>query len=101
MRKCTDLFLIWRGLRRGQATAHSRCSGPASATMSHQTPLGTSMPQANCLDLWREKNDQLVQQAKVMRRLLGPWLCSPQIAERRFAMDLPQPVRRGLSLTSP
>lgn len=42
-----------------------RCPGPASATMSHQTSLGTSVPQANCLDLWREKNDQLVRQAKV------------------------------------
>ncbi|XP_032978295.1 Fanconi anemia group G protein isoform X3 [Rhinolophus ferrumequinum] len=33
--------------------------------MSHQTPLGTSVPPANCLDLWKEKNDQLVRQAKV------------------------------------
>ncbi|XP_025708594.2 Fanconi anemia group G protein isoform X3 [Callorhinus ursinus] len=41
------------------------CPGPASATMSHQTPLGSSVPHASCLDLWREKNDQLVRQAKV------------------------------------
>ncbi|XP_032716348.1 Fanconi anemia group G protein isoform X2 [Lontra canadensis] len=33
--------------------------------MSYQTPLGTSVPHASCLDLWREKNDQLVRQAKV------------------------------------
>ncbi|XP_066223850.1 Fanconi anemia group G protein isoform X1 [Saccopteryx leptura] len=33
--------------------------------MSHQTPLASSVPQANCLDLWREKNDWLVRQAKV------------------------------------
>lgn len=33
--------------------------------MSHHTPLDSSVPQANCLDLWREKNDQLVRQAKV------------------------------------
>ncbi|XP_044121388.1 Fanconi anemia group G protein isoform X3 [Neovison vison] len=33
--------------------------------MSHQTPLGTSVPHTSCLDLWREKNDQLVRQAKV------------------------------------
>ncbi|XP_008140163.2 Fanconi anemia group G protein [Eptesicus fuscus] len=37
--------------------------------MSHQTPLGSSVPQANCLDLWREKNDQLVRQAKVAQDL--------------------------------
>lgn len=33
--------------------------------MSHQNPLGTSVPHTSCLDLWREKNDQLVRQAKV------------------------------------
>ncbi|XP_045878490.1 Fanconi anemia group G protein [Meles meles] len=33
--------------------------------MSHQTPLGISVPHASCLDLWREKNDQLVRQVKV------------------------------------
>ncbi|XP_019584568.2 Fanconi anemia group G protein isoform X1 [Rhinolophus sinicus] len=33
--------------------------------MTHQTPVGTSVPPDNCLDLWREKNDQLVRQAKV------------------------------------
>ncbi|XP_054440977.1 Fanconi anemia group G protein [Pteronotus mesoamericanus] len=33
--------------------------------MSHQTPLGSSVPQANCLDLWRAENDRLVRQAKV------------------------------------
>ncbi|KAM7092481.1 Fanconi anemia group G protein isoform 3-T4 [Molossus nigricans] len=37
--------------------------------MSHQTPLGSSVPQVNCLDLWREKNDQLVRQAKVAQDL--------------------------------
>nr|KAF6331682.1 FA complementation group G [Pipistrellus kuhlii] len=37
--------------------------------MSHQTPLGSSGPQANCLGLWREKNDQLVRQAKVAEHL--------------------------------
>ncbi|XP_057580836.1 Fanconi anemia group G protein isoform X2 [Hippopotamus amphibius kiboko] len=41
------------------------CLGPASATMAHKTPLGSSASQASCLDLWREKNDQLVRQAKV------------------------------------
>ncbi|XP_008580634.1 PREDICTED: Fanconi anemia group G protein [Galeopterus variegatus] len=33
--------------------------------MSHQTRLGSSEPRASCLDLWREKNDWLVRQAKV------------------------------------
>ncbi|XP_037350859.1 Fanconi anemia group G protein [Talpa occidentalis] len=33
--------------------------------MFYQTPLGSSPPHANCLDLWKEKNDQLVKQAKV------------------------------------
>ncbi|ELW70284.1 Transitional endoplasmic reticulum ATPase [Tupaia chinensis] len=32
--------------------------------MSHQTPLDSASP-ASCLDLWREKNDQLVGQVKV------------------------------------
>ncbi|XP_036712351.1 Fanconi anemia group G protein isoform X4 [Balaenoptera musculus] len=33
--------------------------------MAHRTPPGSSASHASCLDLWREKNDQLVQQAKV------------------------------------
>ncbi|XP_070231800.1 Fanconi anemia group G protein isoform X6 [Bos mutus] len=33
--------------------------------MAHQTPLGSSASHVSCLDLWREKNDQLVRQAKV------------------------------------
>ncbi|XP_014652970.1 PREDICTED: Fanconi anemia group G protein isoform X2 [Ceratotherium simum simum] len=37
--------------------------------MSHETPLGSSAPHASCLDLWRERNDQLVRQAKVAQGL--------------------------------
>ncbi|KAM5258409.1 Fanconi anemia group G protein isoform 2-T3 [Hipposideros larvatus] len=48
--------------------------------MSHQTSLGTSVPQANCLDLWREKNDQLVRQAKVAQDA-GPPLRRQQLAQ--------------------
>ncbi|XP_058927649.1 Fanconi anemia group G protein [Kogia breviceps] len=33
--------------------------------MAHRTPPGSSASHASCLDLWRENNDQLVQQAKV------------------------------------
>ncbi|XP_022456021.1 Fanconi anemia group G protein isoform X2 [Delphinapterus leucas] len=33
--------------------------------MAHRTPPGSSASHASCLDLWREKNDQLIQQAKV------------------------------------
>ncbi|XP_057169534.1 Fanconi anemia group G protein isoform X2 [Ursus arctos] len=68
VRKRRDPSPLGWGPRRGRAypaTAPSRCPGPASATMSHQTPLGSSVPHASCLDLWREKNDQLVRQAKV------------------------------------
>ncbi|XP_006898614.1 PREDICTED: Fanconi anemia group G protein [Elephantulus edwardii] len=32
-----------------------------------QAPLDTIAPRSSCLDLWREKNDQLVRQAKVTR----------------------------------
>lgn len=97
MRKSTDPSARRCGLRRRQAyplAALSRCPGPAWATMSHQTPLGSLVPQANCLDLWRDKNDQLVRQAKVMR-LLGPSFCSPKIPERGFAVNLPQPMGKG------
>ncbi|XP_016078477.1 PREDICTED: Fanconi anemia group G protein isoform X1 [Miniopterus natalensis] len=48
--------------------------------MSCQTPLATSVPQANCLDLWREKNDQLVRQAKVAQDL-GLSLRRQQLAQ--------------------
>ncbi|XP_007522894.2 Fanconi anemia group G protein [Erinaceus europaeus] len=37
--------------------------------MTQQCPLGLSAPPANCLDLWREKNDQLVRQTKVAQDL--------------------------------
>ncbi|XP_055282942.1 Fanconi anemia group G protein isoform X4 [Moschus berezovskii] len=33
--------------------------------MAHKTTLGSSASHVSCLDLWREKNDQLVRQAKV------------------------------------
>ncbi|XP_029057436.1 Fanconi anemia group G protein [Monodon monoceros] len=33
--------------------------------MAHRTLPGSSASHASCLDLWREKNDQLIQQAKV------------------------------------
>lgn len=72
----------------------SRCPGPASATISHQTPLSSSGPHTSCLDLWREKNDQLVRQAKVTR-LLGPSLWSAKIPERGFPTDLAQLMGRG------
>lgn len=68
MRRRRDPSPLGWGPRRGRAYPSgtpSRCPGPASATMSHQTPLGSSVPHASCLDLWREKNDQLVRQAKV------------------------------------
>ncbi|XP_047555542.1 Fanconi anemia group G protein isoform X4 [Lutra lutra] len=68
LRKRKDPSPLRWGPRRGRAylsAVPSRCPTPASATMSHQTPLGTSVPHASCLDLWREKNDQLVRQAKV------------------------------------
>ncbi|XP_040337520.1 Fanconi anemia group G protein isoform X2 [Herpailurus yagouaroundi] len=68
MQKRTDPSPLGWGSRRGRAylsAAPSRGLGPASATLSHQTPLGSSGPHASCLDLWREKNDQLVRQAKV------------------------------------
>ncbi|XP_045324480.1 Fanconi anemia group G protein isoform X2 [Leopardus geoffroyi] len=68
MQKRTDPSPLGWGPRRGRAylpAAPSRGLGPASATLSHQTPLGSSGLHASCLDLWREKNDQLVRQAKV------------------------------------
>nr|XP_025708596.1 Fanconi anemia group G protein isoform X4 [Callorhinus ursinus] len=68
LRRRRDPSPLGWGPRRGRAYPSgtpSRCQGPASATMSHQTPLGSSVPHASCLDLWREKNDQLVRQAKV------------------------------------
>ncbi|XP_025708596.2 Fanconi anemia group G protein isoform X2 [Callorhinus ursinus] len=68
LRRRRDPSPLGWGPRRGRAYPSgtpSRCPGPASATMSHQTPLGSSVPHASCLDLWREKNDQLVRQAKV------------------------------------
>ncbi|XP_047623794.1 Fanconi anemia group G protein isoform X3 [Phacochoerus africanus] len=37
--------------------------------MAHKTLLGSSASHASCLDLWREKNDQLVRQAKVAQNL--------------------------------
>ncbi|XP_058551005.1 Fanconi anemia group G protein [Neofelis nebulosa] len=72
MQKRTDLSPLGWGPRRGRAylsAAPSRGLGPASATLSHQTPLGSSGLHASCLDLWREKNDQLVRQAKVAQDL--------------------------------
>lgn len=92
MQKRTDPSPLGRGPRRGRAylsAAPSRGLGPASATLSHQTPLGSSGLHASCLDLWREKNDQLVRQAKVTW-LLGPLLCSPKLSEGGFPVDLPQ-----------
>lgn len=86
------------GPRRGRAYLSgfpSRCPTPASATMSHQTPLGTSVPHTSCLDLWREKNDQLVRQAKVTR-LLGPSLTRKGVSGGFTAAE-----EEGLSLTSP
>ncbi|XP_027470658.1 Fanconi anemia group G protein isoform X2 [Zalophus californianus] len=68
VRRRRDPSPLGWGPRRGRAYPSgtpSRCPGPASATMSHQTPLGSSVPHPSCLDLWREKNDQLVRQAKV------------------------------------
>ncbi|XP_058379408.1 Fanconi anemia group G protein isoform X4 [Diceros bicornis minor] len=65
MRKCTDSSPLGCGLRRGRAYP----SAAPSATMSHETPLGSSAPHASCLDLWREKNDQLVRQVKVAQGL--------------------------------
>ncbi|XP_034872289.1 Fanconi anemia group G protein [Mirounga angustirostris] len=68
VRKRRDPYPLGWGPRRGRAypsATPSRCPGPASATMSHQTPLGSSVPHASCLNLWREKNDELVRQAKV------------------------------------
>lgn len=94
MRKRTDSPPLGWELRPGRAyplAAPSKCAGPASATRSHETPLGSSTPHASCLDLWRQRNDQLVRQAKVTR-LLGPSLCSPI---KGFAVDLPQPLERG------
>lgn len=96
MRRRRDPSPLGWGPRRGRAYPSgtpSRCPGPASATMSHQTPLGSSVPHASCLDLWREKNDQLVRQAKVTR-FLGPSLCRPKIPERGFPVDLPQLMGR-------
>uniref|UniRef100_I3LTX0 FA complementation group G n=1 Tax=Sus scrofa TaxID=9823 RepID=I3LTX0_PIG len=37
--------------------------------MAHKTLLGSSTSHDSCLDLWREKNDQLVRQAKVAQNL--------------------------------
>ncbi|XP_072584138.1 Fanconi anemia group G protein isoform X2 [Vulpes vulpes] len=67
VRKRRDLSPLEWGPRRDRAypSDPSRCPGPASATISHQTPLSSSGPHTSCLDLWREKNDQLVRQAKV------------------------------------
>lgn len=93
MRKCPGPSPL--GLRAWACQLHPsqvrfRCLGPASATMSRQTTsVGSS-----CLDLWREKNDRLVRQAKVTR-LVAPSVCSPKIPESGFAVDLPQPMGRG------
>ncbi|KAM8941372.1 Fanconi anemia group G protein isoform 1-T1 [Lycaon pictus] len=68
VRKRRDLSPLGWGPRRDRpypSADPSRCPGPASATISHQTPLSSSGPHTSCLDLWREKNDQLVRQAKV------------------------------------
>ncbi|XP_045371131.1 Fanconi anemia group G protein isoform X3 [Camelus bactrianus] len=48
--------------------------------MAHKTPLGSSAPPTSCLDLWREKNDQLVRQAKVAQDL-GLSLRRQQLAQ--------------------
>ncbi|XP_046528039.1 Fanconi anemia group G protein isoform X2 [Equus quagga] len=72
MRKRTDSPPLGWELRPGRAyplAAPSKCAGPASATRSHETPLGSSTPHASCLDLWRQRNDQLVRQAKVAQGL--------------------------------
>ncbi|KAF0883918.1 Fanconi anemia group G protein isoform X1 [Crocuta crocuta] len=68
MQKRTDPTLLRWGPRRGRpypSAGPPRGPGPTSATSSHQTPLSCLGPHASCLDLWREKNDQLVRQAKV------------------------------------
>nr|XP_015094540.1 Fanconi anemia group G protein isoform X2 [Vicugna pacos] len=48
--------------------------------MAHKTTLGSSAPPTSCLDLWREKNDQLVRQAKVAQDL-GLSLRRQQLAQ--------------------
>nr|KAF6484397.1 FA complementation group G [Rousettus aegyptiacus] len=58
--------------------------------MSHQTPLGSLVPQANCLDLWRDKNDQLVRQAKVAQDL------SFHLRRQQLAQDSLEGLRRLL-----
>ncbi|XP_006863231.1 PREDICTED: Fanconi anemia group G protein [Chrysochloris asiatica] len=52
---------------------------PASVTMS-QAPLDSSPPRTSCLDLWREKNDRLVRQAKGSRQS-GLLLRQQQLAQ--------------------
>ncbi|XP_029775252.1 Fanconi anemia group G protein isoform X2 [Suricata suricatta] len=65
MQKRTDRTPLGWGPRRGRAYPSAGPSGGPGPALSHQTPLSSSGPHASCLDLWREKNDQLVRQAKV------------------------------------
>ena len=93
--KCTKpFFLAQWGLQAYPSAAPFRCLAPALAIMAHQTPLGSSASHVSFRDLWREKNDQLVRQAKVTL-LLGPLLCNPQIPGKGYAVDLLWPVGRG------
>lgn len=55
----------------------------------------------SCLDLWREKNDQLVRQAKVIG-LLGPKpALQPQTARKKVCSGIVPASRERLSLTFP
>ncbi|XP_044795926.2 Fanconi anemia group G protein isoform X2 [Bubalus bubalis] len=58
--------------------------------MAHQTPLGSSASHVSCLDLWREKNDQLVRQAKVAQESSLP------LRRQQLAQDALEGLRRLL-----
>lgn len=69
--------------------------------MFHQTPPGSSPAPLNCLDLWKEKNDQLVRQIKVAQTSDLP------VRRQRLAQDALEGFRgllnniQGLPVTVP
>lgn len=89
--KCTKpFFLAQWGLQAYPSAAPFRCLAPALAIMAHQTPLGSSASHVSCLDLWREKNDQLVRQAKVAQESSLP------LRRQQLAQDALEGLRRLL-----
>ncbi|KAG8505992.1 Fanconi anemia group G protein, partial [Galemys pyrenaicus] len=90
-RKCRDGSPLGRGFGGARLPILQKPHLGVRVTMFYQTPLGSSPPHTNCLDLWKEKNDQLVKQTKVT----SCW--DPRFVpyiKKRGAQTSPLPLRR-------